>query len=173
MANEILSKYSASAALDFDGASTNSCINSLANGAVAWCAPVTDASPCPPQVMLHSWIHVHTTAPTAGGTVEFYLLRADDNATEIRDGEAIAATTDHGIYGTAAGVARLRTEAEFIGAIVVDAVTDITYRKSFVVNDPGTDWNIMIHNNTGQILRAQSDATGSGVNWRSMIPEVQ
>jgi len=171
--NEILSKFSASAALDFDGASTNACINSLAAAAVCWCAPVTDASPCPPAIMLHAWIHVHSTAPTANGTVEFYLLRADDNATEIRDGEAIAVTTDHGIYTTAAGVARLRNEAEFIGAIVVDATTDITYQKSFVVNEPGTDWNVMIYNGTGQIFRAQSGSTGSGINWRSIIPEVQ
>jgi len=168
MANEILTKFGASTALDFGPAA--SVFKNLADGSICWCAPVVDASPSAPQVMLHAWIKVHSTAPTAGGTIEFYLIRADDNGTEIRDGDTIN-TADHGTNDTAAVVTRCRNEAEFIGAIVVDVTVSIVYHKSFVIDNPGTDWNVMVYQKTGQVL-ANEDSV-HGVNWRSMIPEVQ
>lgn len=166
-AGDVLHAYGAAAALDFDTAGAT--LKNLANLAVGWSAPVTDASPCPDRVMVHASIKVHSSAPTAGGSIEFYLLRADDHATEIRDGDTIT-STDHGTNATAAVVARLRQNLGLVGLIIVDATADVVYQKSFVINDPGTDWVLLVYNGTGQVL-ANEDSVHV-VHYRSIMPQI-
>lgn len=169
MANEVLTKFGASTAFDFD--TNNAALDALAVGAMAWSAPVTDASPSVPKVMVHYSIKVCHTAPTAGGTVEFYLSRADDNASEVRDMSDLGTLTDHGTSTTAANIARARSNLQMVGLFVIDATIDIVYTGSFIIDCPGTDWNLVVYNGTSQTLNAT--ANQSKINYRTMCPEVQ
>jgi hypothetical protein len=164
MANEVLTKYGASTALDF-----STLLNSLAAGSIVWSAPVTDASPSMPRVMIHYQITAHSTAPAAGGTVEFYLSRADDNATEVRDGSDLGTLTDHEDNATAANVARARQNLQLVGMMVCSNDANIVYTGSFVIDEPGTDWNLVVYNGMSQICAA----AGNLVNYRVMCSEIQ
>jgi len=164
----LLTAFPAAAALDFGA--DNVVLDALAAGAVAWCAPVVDASPCPSAIMIHFSIKVCHTAPTAGGTIEFYLSRGDDHASEIRDHGYLGTLTDHGTSTTAADIARLRLNGP-AKTVPIDATIDIVYTGSFIVDEPGTDWNLIIYNGTGQTLNAT--ANQSCVHWRAVTPDIQ
>jgi hypothetical protein len=163
MANEVLTKYGASAALDIPD------LPGLAVGHMCWSAPVTDASPSMPKVMIHYKIVAHSTAPAAGGTVEFYLSRGDDNGTEVRDMGELGTLTDHGTVVEGASVSRAVTCLQLVGLLVIDGTADVVYTGSFIIDEPGTDWNLVVRNNMSQ----QVAAAGSLINYRVMCSEIQ
>ena len=154
MPNEILSKRSASAALTIT-------LASLANGSSRQATQITDASPSAPIVEV--FYRVTTgTSPAASGLVEFYLSKADDDATEHADGST--GTADAAFSGDL-------NELLPVHAQLVTSVSDIAYRGSFFLQEPGTDWRLVVKNATGAALHA----TGGNhwIRYRSIIPEVQ
>ena len=171
MANSILSQYSAAAALSF---TTN--INGLAAGDAVWCAPVTTAATGPgyPLVRVFYSLIMGTTAPTAGTVIKFYVARGDDEATEIRTGSTIStnSTTAAGTDTNDASVDRFEAQAggDFCKAAVADAVTGVVYTGSFDVQEPGSDWQIVIVNDAA----ALATTTGShSLTYEYLNPQVQ
>jgi len=154
MANEILDKYGAATALTIT-------LASLGDGSGRQAAQVTDASPSAKKVRV--WAKVTTgTSPTANQTIEFYVSRADDDATELAPGST--GTSD-------AAYSNTKSELEFLDAITVTGTSDATYIKSFVIEEPGTDWRLVVFNESGDAL----NSTGSNheIVYRSVIDEVQ
>ena len=169
MASEIKSKYGSSTDLDFGSSFAD--LDGLANGSVAWCAPITPGTPCPPKINVHGQIKVSSSAPATGAVVEFYLLRGDDNASELRDGADLGTLTAPGTMSTAATIARARGNMALIHVIQVSTDTSAVYNFSFIVEDPGTDWQILVYNGTGQSLNATSSP--HKVRYRTITPESQ
>jgi len=171
MPNEILSKYTAADTLTFgthiDGLS--------GSGGAAWCAPETTAATGPgyPLVRVFYSIKMGTTAPTAGTVVKFYIARGD-GTTNIRTGSTIStnSTTAAGSETTVATVDRFEAQAgeDFRKALVADAVTGVTYTGSFEVQEPGSDWQIVIVNDAA----ALATTTGShSLTYEYLNPQVQ
>lgn len=154
MANEILSKYGSSTAITCT-------IASLANGSARQSDQVTDASPSAPKVAVYYYITTGTS-PTASSVIEFYISRADDNGTEHADGAT--GTSDAAYSGD------LNT-LQFVKNQIVTSTSDTGYKGSFIVDEPGTDWRVVIKNSTGAALNATSG--NHWLRYRSIIPEVQ
>jgi hypothetical protein len=164
MANEIDQKILvAAAALDFD--TGDAAIDSLPDGDLCWCAPVTTMTTASFAEVIAA-IKMGTT-PTAGGTVEFYEALSDGT---LQQGTNDITLSDHGTEGTAADVQRvLGAVGPPIGVITVDATTDIVYTSSFKLHNPGGSYNILIYNNTGATL----NSAGHSVRATGWGPEVQ
>ena len=172
MANSILSQYSAASALTF---TTN--INGLTgSGGCVWCAPITTAATGPgyPTVRVFYSLIMGTSAPAAGSVIKFYGARGDDAATEIRTGKTISTntTTSAGYETVVATVDRFEAQAgaDFCKAAVADAVTGVTYTGSFELQEPGSDWQIVIVNDAA----ALATTTGShSLTYEYLNPQVQ
>jgi hypothetical protein len=164
---KVLTTYAtASGALDFD--TNGAAIKNIANGGVAWCKPITKTTPCYPRVQVFYQIKTHSTAPTAGGTIEFYVLRNDGTLQGCAD---LGTLTDHGTSTTAANIARLRSNFRPSKVAVVDANTSVIYTGSFMVDEPGTNWQIVVYNGTGQVL-ANEDSVHI-VEYRTLEDDIQ
>lgn len=128
-------------------------IDSLANGSIAWSAQQTgwgDAD------IVRVFLQIKMgTSPTADTTFQVFVARADDDASEIREGGELI-TTSSGSNGTAATIARVLPQLKLIGAQRVDGVTDIVYRTAYDIENPGDDWNLVIKNETGVALNGTS-----------------
>jgi len=147
MANEVHQKVDVALA-DFDFDTDFADIDSLADGALAWSAPVATCEDCE-RVEVFAQIKVGTT-PTKGGTIELYALRADDGGTEKRQGTDNVTLTDHGTNTDADQVYQLLGVAGSpLAAVVVDDETDTVYTARFNIWYPGADFNLLIYNNTG------------------------
>lgn len=137
MANDILEILSASTAI-------TSTLASLANNSARQTDQVVDASPSVPQARVFYRIRTGTS-PTDGGVIEFYLSRADDNGTEHADGNTGA--SDAAFSGNV-------DELELVHVQIVKNTSDTDYRGSFLINDPGTDWRLVVLNKTGVALNS-------------------
>ena len=154
MASEILSKYGGLVNL------THTELADLANTNGMSCLSVATASPVPPQVEINYEIVCQGASLVANSLIEFYLGRSDG---AIADGDLDGADKDLGAAPTEVA------ELQFVHAQVIRAVNPSTYRGSFVVDNPGTSWQLVIVNNTGDAF----DSTGHDVNCRTIAPEVQ
>lgn len=169
MANEIHRKLLVTLAdLDFDTAFA--ALDSLADGDLAWCAPITTLEDCDfaeffPRIKVG-------TSPTSGGTIEFYAGGGDDGGTEKRVGTDDITTTDHGTETTDADITRvLGTLGAPLFVISVDGTTDKIYTAKFRLWYPGADVNLFVLNNTGAALNGTSSP--HSVSVRGWGPEVQ
>lgn len=157
MANEILSKYGTSTAMTIT-------LASLADGTGRSSAQVVDTSPSAPKAVIYFKVTTGTT-PTVNTPIKFYFVRADDDGTEHRDGEvgtSNAALSD---------VDDFERSVQLAHVVTVSADSDEDYVGSFIMDEPGTDWQVAVINNTG----AAFNATGSNhyIRYRTVIPEVQ
>lgn len=169
MANEVHRKLLvAVTAFDFDTAFAE--IDGVANGDLIWSAPVTNAEDCD---FVDVFASLKTgTSPTAGGRIEFYVGRADDDTPEIRPGTDDITTTDHGEETVDADITRvLGALGHPLATIVVDGTSDKTYRRSFRVWYPGADWNLFIYNASGAAFNGTSSP--HRVTYRGWGPEIQ
>jgi len=165
---KVLTSYEAAGVLDFDV--DNAALDALAVGAVAWCKPETHASPCHPQIEIFFSIKTCTTAQTAAGFVEFYVLRGDDHASEIRTAAYLGTLSDHGVCTTAALVAQLRASVPTDHVFGTTVTADIVYTGRFIIDDPGPDWQLAIYNGMDHTFNAT--ANQSAVHWRTVTPDI-
>lgn len=145
-------------------------LDSLPDGDLAWCAPITSLEDCD-FADFFARIKVGTS-PTAGGTIEFYAGGGDDGGTEKRVGTDDIVTTDHGKEATDADITRvLGTLGAPIAVISVDATTDKIYTVRFPLWYPGADVNLFVLNNTGAALNGTSSP--HSVSVRGWGPQIQ
>ena len=155
MANEILDKFSTSAALTIT-------VASLTNGSGRQSTLIDNATARFQDLLIYAKIKMGTT-PVGDSTVDFYLIRGDDDS-----------TTEHLSDGAGASDAALTVvNAQLIGTvktIAAPSTGDVLYGE-FLIHRPGPTWGIAVVNNSGATL----DTTGSN-HWLRYIglnPEVQ
>lgn len=154
MPSEILSKYGSFTALTIT-------LASLADGGGRQATAVTGASPVAQKVRI--WAKVTTgTTPTVNSTIQFFISRADDDASELASGAT-------GVSDAA--YSNTKPELDWVESIQVTATSDKTYIKEFIIDDPGTDWRLVVFNETGAAL----NATGSNheIGYRTVTKEGQ
>lgn len=95
------------------------------------------------SVLVRGHFRMGAVAPTAGKTVEFYIVRGD-GASHV-DGNL--GTTD-----AAVATATIRDQLELVCAIPVTVTTAADYYFSFILYNPGEAWSIMCWNATDQAL---------------------
>lgn len=155
MANQIKSSYGASTALTIT-------LASLANNSAQQAAQVAPGLTAPPRVMVHYKIRTGTS-PTDNAPIEFYVSRADDDA-----------TTEHADGGTGTADAAFSGNTDTLQLVhsqPVKNTSDTDYKGSFIIDEPGPDWRLVVLNKTGAAL----NATGSNhyIRYQSVTPEVQ
>lgn len=95
-------------------------------------------------------------ASTAGATVQFYLVTADDNATAQHVDGGFIFDTDDSAEWTAASTptaAQIREMVRYVHGQAVRAAANITYKGSFEITLPAArNWAIFVYNETGQAL---------------------
>jgi hypothetical protein len=137
--NDILMEYGASTPLPCT-------LASLGNGSARQAAQVLDASPCAARVRVYYKLTTGTS-PTSGSLIEFYLSRADDDASEHADGAT--GTGDAAYSGNV-------DQLELVHTQPVTNASDTAYLGSFVLDDPGPDWRLVVKNATGVALNSTS-----------------
>ena len=128
-------------------------LDGLAVAAIAWSDPIANASPAAPRVLVHYRIKMNASAPAANGTIQFLLARYDGT---IRDHSDIGTMTATGSTTTAAAVIRAVANLQLLKSEVVDATAAAVYEGSFIIEDPGTSWQLLIYNGTSQAFNATS-----------------
>jgi hypothetical protein len=129
-------------------------LKSLANGAWRAGTAVDNTTNLYMDATLGGSIQVHSTAPTAGGTIDIYLYASYDG-TNYTGG---ASGTD-GVFADANN----ETLFHFVDSIVVTAATSIDYEWGpfnvmSVLGHMPPKWGVVVENNTGQILHATGTA---------------
>jgi len=168
MVNEVHQKLLV-AITDLDMDTNFADLDSLADGDLAWSAPVTSTEDAQ---LIDIFSELKTgTSPTDGGTIGVYVGFADDGTGEIRSGSDDISTTDHGTETVDADIDRVLPQCTRIGTIIVDNTSDKVYSAKFQFAFPGADWFLLIHNDTG----AAFNGTGSPhtVRYRAWGPEIQ
>lgn len=154
MPNEILDKQGSFSALTIT-------LASLADGSGRQATQVTDTSPSVEWARVFAKVTTGTS-PTADSAIEFYISRADDDGTELSSGSTGASD---------AAYSNTKSELEFVNAVKVSGTSDTTYVCEFLVYKPGSDWRLVVFNETGSSL----NATGSNheIGYRTVTDEVQ
>lgn len=160
MANQILQSFGDSTALSIT-------LASLADGAGRVSAAVAAAAPAPAKLAVFYKITTGSSAPTAGTSVAFFLVRGDDHETEHRDG---------GVGATDSALAdaenfKLANAGNLVHAFAVTNATAKAYVGSFVIENPGPDYQIAVVNGIGQAL--DSTEGNHYVRVRTVSDEVQ
>jgi hypothetical protein len=162
MPNEIQSKYSTPTA------SFTITLNSLVDGDGRQSTAVTPGLNVAPQVRISGNI-VTGAAPTVNTLVEFYIARGDDAASQIYDGDCGAVDAGWGVIATVDQPTQTTPMVEFVFALVVTATANNPYEFSFMVNNPGPDWVLIVMNQTGDALNAANNV----MQYRYVTPEIQ
>lgn len=137
MANEIKEKYYTSASMLIT-------LGGLTNTSKRQSTQVTNASPGKKYVRV--WYKITTgAAPTANERILFYMSRADDGSPELSDGTT--GTSDAAYTGDV-------NQLDLVGAQVVSSASGTAYVSHFDVLSPGTDWRIVVDNESGGTLHA-------------------
>jgi hypothetical protein len=104
------------------------------------------------------------TSPTGNRAVYFYLIRSDNDA-----------TTQHEDGGAGASDAAWTVPSNMVPVHVApnaaSPATGDDLEGSFVIYDPGPEWTIGIHHDTGVNLDA--DAGDHYIRWIGSNPEIQ
>jgi len=161
MANEIHAKLGAIATLtirpDFDA-------SDLANGLPDTenrCSTVVTGGTAP-QVRVFYKVTTANT-PTTNTLIEFYLSVGSTGATDL----VTAGGTD--VDGNIASFDK--NQALFLHAQVTTGTSGASYIGSFVFDNPGDDWRLIVVNETGAALSStQADHV---IQYRTITPEVQ
>tara|TARA_Y100000590_G_scaffold134233_1_gene153561 strand:- start:2446 stop:2922 length:477 start_codon:yes stop_codon:yes gene_type:complete len=158
MANEIQSKFGTPTALDF---STD--LDGLLDQKAVKCADITAAGNVAPQVRIFGTITTSASAD-ANSLVEFYFARGDGTIQAGGDTTAGAQLWN----GTGTGD---KNTVQFVHALVVQDGGTSTgpFSFSFLVDDPGPDWHLIVANETSDALHT----SGNSVRYRYITPEVQ
>lgn len=163
MANDILQKSVTPVVFTWGTSDVN--LESLANGDACCSAPVTDASPSIRRYIIAADILVNTSsAPTDNNLIKFYLARIIDGRA---DGNVSASVSAE--YTSDADVEYIERSCQLVHALSVADTANITYTTSFIVEDPGIAWTLIVVNNTGQALAA----SGHEINHVATNPEIQ
>lgn len=151
MPTEISDSYGTSTALTIS-------LGGLTDGSMRQSAQVTHST-VPPAVAVY--YQITTASATVDEIIEFFLARADDDGTEHRDGDT--GTTDAAFAGNKGDLIKVH-------AVAVHTASGI-HTGSFIVEDPGPDWVLVVANESGASL----NATGSNhyVRYRTITPESQ
>lgn len=121
--------------------------SALANAAGRQSTMVSNASPSYPRAKITVDLIVGTT-PTAGTTLDFYLLRSNGTVRSDNAGASDAAITIN--------------NAQPIGSMIVPAATsDTHYYADFMVDDLGTSWGIAVVNRSGVALKTDAGNNNS------------
>ena len=132
MANIIKAEHDASVALTIT-------LASLADGSARQSTMVNNLDNAQ---MVRIYFKVTTgTTPTDKETIEFYLL----------SGNLVGIRTDN---AGASDAAITIDTASIVKVIQVDTTNDKTYRGSFLIRNPGSEWGIAVKNNTGAALNS-------------------
>jgi hypothetical protein len=84
------------------------------------------------------------TSPTVNKSIQFYLLCGDDpSSSNIRTDNA-----------GASDAALTVVTATLVNVVQTTATSDVTYRGSFLIRNPGIEWGIAIVHDTGVNLNA-------------------
>lgn len=145
MGNPIQAYFGSSTGLTGTGnGSIGNTLASLANGSAVstyqGSAGATSAITGPMQLRVYFNLMTGTT-PTQGGMIVFYLLQWDTNASGL--------VTDG---ASANGGAFTPVFAPIIHTVAVTSVSNVAYKGSFVIKNPGPLWAIGIGNFTGSTL---------------------
>ena len=164
MPSNIDSQYTAPVALVFGSGNTH--LTSLGDTDGAACDAI-DASGAgalivAPQVEILYKITTGSVAPTDNTLIEFYFGRAKSIA-----GADFATGSASGAEHTSPQ----KSQLQFVHAQVVGTATATSYQGSFIVDNPGPFWQLLIVNEIGQDL--DSTDTNQVVNYRYISPEVQ
>jgi hypothetical protein len=129
-------------------------LKSLANGSWRAGTAIDNTTNLYMDATIGGSIQVHSTAPTAGGTIDFYLYASYDG-TNYTGG---ASGTD-GAYSDADN----ETSFHFMHSIVVTATISVDYEWGpfnvlSVLGHMPPKWGVVVENNTGQILHATGTA---------------
>jgi hypothetical protein len=169
MPSNIDSQYTGPVALAFGSSNTE--LDGLADTSGASCdaidvsGAVNPPVPTPPQVEILYKIKTGTTTPSGNTVVEFYFARAKSiTGTDFATQNALAATFTTGNL--------MKSMLQFVHAQVVDTTASKEYFGSFIVDNPGPFWQLIIVNEMGN---SAGFATGNvhDVSYRYISPEVQ
>lgn len=112
------------------------------------------------QLIFHVAVTVGTT-PTANRAIRFYLIRVDADGSPHRDDGAGASD---------AGITIINSQAVY--TLFVPATTsDVSYKGSFVVDDPGPKWAVAVVHDTG--VNLNSTAGNHYIRYVGVNPEGQ
>jgi hypothetical protein len=158
MANEIKSKFGTLAAITLDFTPGGA---GLASATGRQTAVIDNTTFRYSRILLFASVQVGTS-PNANSTIEFYLFRTDNDGTEHRDDEAAA---------TEGALTPLNSQ--LIGTLRVDAAgtTDKILKGSFIIDEPGPEWGIIVYNRTGVALKNLD--TNNWLRYVGINPEVQ
>jgi hypothetical protein len=127
---------------------------SLANGAWRASTAVDNTANLYMDATIGGSIQVDSTAPTAGGTIDFYLYASYDGTNYTG-----------GVTGTDATYSDVNNETSFhfMHSIVVTATIDINYEWGpfnvlSVLGHMPPKWGIVVENNTGRLFHATGTA---------------
>lgn len=95
------------------------------------------------QIIIHAKFRMGAVAPTAGKTVEFYLVRGD-GVSHVDAGLSVS--------NAAVSTSTLRDQLELLYAVPVIASANQSYSVSFIIYNPSECWSIMMWNATDQAL---------------------
>ena len=161
MASEIHAKLGAVATLtirpDFDASDA---ANGLPDAENRCSALVTGGTA--PQVRVFYKVTTANT-PTTNTLIEFYLSVGSTGATDL----VTAGGTD--VDGNIASFDK--NQALFLHAQVTTGTSGASYIGSFVFDNPGDDWRLIVVNETGAAL--SSTQADHDIQYRTITPEVQ
>ena len=155
MPNNIDSQYGAKEDLTITLNANVTDTNAQASASVDAATPLT---PVAPQVEFFYSITTSGT-PDDNSLIEFYFARSDGT---IRDGGLAGSDALLGVDATP------KSQLQFVHAQVVSN-TAATYAGSFIVDNPGPSWQLVVTNETGEALAASPH----DINYRYISPEVQ
>jgi hypothetical protein len=138
MANQILADHTASAAMTIT-------LAGLASSTVGVGRQTTLINNTDIAQMVRVYYKVTTgTSPTVNRTIQFYLLTADvGSSPNIATDNAGASDAAHTIV-----------TASLVHVIPVTATSDVTYKGSFLIRNPGISWGITVVHDTAVNLNA-------------------
>ena len=168
MANEIHAKYAAVATLTIEPHKDADDNTTGLEDEEGRCSAVVTGGTAP-QIRFYYKVTTANT-PTTNSLIECYLARGSTGATDLvaGGGDGVADVSD-GLSTTAAPL--MKKQTQFVHAQVTTGTSGDTYTGSFLVDDPGPDWRLVIVNETG----ATFDTTAGNhvVQYRYITPEVQ
>ena len=155
MANEIKSKHGSSTALTIT-------LASLATSTAGVGRQSTMINNLNNAQIVHVFCKVTTgTSPTANKSIRFFLLKGDDpSSSNIRSDNAGA--SDAGLT---------ISTADQIYGIGTTSTSNVTYRGSFTIYNPGPEWGIFVIHDTG--VNLNSTGSNHDIRYVTENPEVQ
>ena len=138
MANEIKAKHGAPVAMTIT-------LASLATSTVGVGRQSTLVDNESNAQLVHVYFKVTTgTSPTANKSINFFLLKRDDHASPN------TATDNAGASDSGLTV----VTADMVYSVATSSTSDVAYRGSFVIANPGPSWGIAVVHDTGVNLNS-------------------